>query len=81
MRVPSSVLDHLRYPTSRCQSRTIDFEKATDEHGLLRCHRSIIWAAFERAGQPGTEQYCAGLAFMDAHRERVEVFSSRHRRL
>ena len=53
----------------------------TDEHGLLRCHGSIIWAAFERAGQPATEHYRAGVAFMDANPERVEAFSSRHRRL
>ena len=53
----------------------------TDEHGLLRCHGSIIWAAFERSGQPATEHYRAGVVFMDANAERVEAFSSRHRRL
>ena len=53
----------------------------TDEHGLLRCHGSIIWAAFERSDQPATEGYRAGVAFMDANPKRVEAFSSRHRRL
>ena len=53
----------------------------TDEHGLLRCHGSIIWAAFERSGQPATEGYRVGMAFMDANPKRVEALSSRHRRL
>ena len=53
----------------------------TDEHGLLRCYGSIIWAAFERSGQPATEHYRAGIAFSDANPELVEAFSSRHRQL
>ena len=52
-----------------------------DEHGLFGCRAAIVWAAFERSGQPATEQYRAGVAFMDASPERVEAFSSRHRQL
>ena len=56
---------------SACQWRT--------NRGRFRCHGSIVWASFERSGNPAAEHYRAGVAFIDVNPELVEIFCARHR--
>ena len=52
-----------------------------DEKGSIRCVALVVWAAFELPRAPRTRpHYRAGLAFLDAHPDAVELFAARHAR-
>ena len=52
-----------------------------DDKGSIRCVAVVVWAAFELPRAPRTRpHYRAGLAFLDAHADAVELFAARHAR-
>jgi hypothetical protein len=52
-----------------------------DDKGSIRCVALVVWAAFELPRAPRTRpHYRAGLAFLDAHTDAVELFAARHAR-
>lgn len=53
----------------------------TDDEAMFRCRASVVWATFERPGDTGGPWYRAGVAFMDADRERMDAFARRHQEL